>query len=1080
MIKKEWKLIIPASTACMFYLFSPCYAENITPTLGNNSAYTITQGSISDYSFTTYENGHITYYKINIKSDLTNGNNNLIWTKVTEAGENTVAVSVPHNGSTVTEYYKYTYTNVDDTAYVNQSKISETDSAKGGAIYNSNTIENLTADFAGNYTQTSGGFHNAEGGAVFNGYSSTGKITNLNGNFAGNHVETNGADTYAQGGALQNWGTIENITGNFIGNYASKNSTERWSVDGGAIYNRKTIGKIKGDFIGNYAKSKSVSYYPSGGAIYNMYSDSSIGEIEGDFIGNYTEGYAGASGGAIGNTSSTIEKITGNFIRNYAKGENGGQGGAIDNDGTIEKINGNFIENCTTSTNYQTFGGAIYNRDAIKSVEGNFTGNFAESEHSSAWGGAIDNDGTIKNITGNFIRNYAKGENSGQGGAIYNKETIENINGNFDKNYTESQTNEALGGAIFNRGTINNITSDFTGNYAQSKNSNAKGGAIYNDKTIEKLSGNFEGNYAKTNGGAINNTNSGTINIVTDGKDVVFKNNYVGGTFTKNEDGSFTVKNGIANDIYNEGIINLNAKSSKKIELNGSVTDTNTPKGTLNIGSTTESDGYTGDVYLKDEVTQKSLNLNSGTLHLGQAVNFNSTIDLGLNGGNLDLVNNSVKTYNVNNLNINGNVNMAADVDLQNETMDKISANNITVADNSYLNVARLNLLSDAENKETNINFTENDKLKNAVRYTGDKKLQGVAPVYKYDVEYDNNTGNFKFTRGSNEYKNINPAAFVAPVAMQAGAYTAQTTTFNKALENVDAFMAMPKKERTALKMQNKYASAKSGDYTIDPNVSQYEKGEIYVNPYTTFEKIPLKNGPKVSNISYGTLIGGDSKFLDLSNGFSAKLGGFITYNGSHQSFDGVGIYQNGGTLGLTGALYKGNFFTGLVLNAGASGATANTQYGKEDFGIFMTGVASKTGYNFEFADGKFIIQPNYLMSYSYIDAFNYTNSAGSKINPKPLHAIQIEPGLQLIGNFENGWQPYLAASMVFNVLDKTKVYADGFKLPETSIKPYVRYGVGLRKNVKDRYSAFGQAFVTNGGRNGVTLQAGLTAAVGK
>ena len=43
------------------------------------------------------------------------------------------------------------------------------------------------------------------------------------------------------------------------------------------------------------------------------------------------------------------------------------------------------------------------------------------------------------------------------------------------------------------------------------------------------------------------------------------------------------------------------------------------------------------------------------------------------------------------------------------------------------------------------------------------------------------------------------------------------------------------------------------------------------------------------------------------------------------------------------------------------------------------------------------------------------------------------------------------------------------------SIKPYVRYGVGLQKSWNDKYSAFAQAFVTNGGRNGVGLQAGFS-----
>ena len=57
---------------------------------------------------------------------------------------------------------------------------------------------------------------------------------------------------------------------------------------------------------------------------------------------------------------------------------------------------------------------------------------------------------------------------------------------------------------------------------------------------------------------------------------------------------------------------------------------------------------------------------------------------------------------------------------------------------------------------------------------------------------------------------------------------------------------------------------------------------------------------------------------------------------------------------------------------------------------------------------------------------------------------------------------------------------ANGIKLPEMSIKPYVQYGVGLQKRVEDNFTAYGQAMVQNGGRNGVSLSAGFKWAIGK
>jgi hypothetical protein len=82
--------------------------------------------------------------------------------------------------------------------------------------------------------------------------------------------------------------------------------------------------------------------------------------------------------------------------------------------------------------------------------------------------------------------------------------------------------------------------------------------------------------------------------------------------------------------------------------------------------------------------------------------------------------------------------------------------------------------------------------------------------------------------------------------------------------------------------------------------------------------------------------------------------------------------------------------------------------------------------------------------------------------------------------NTKNGWQPYIAMNMVWNILDKSRVTADSVRLPEASVKPYFQYGVGLQKHFNDDFMAFGQVMVQNGGRNGVSLTAGLRWAVGQ
>ena len=167
-------------------------------------------------------------------------------------------------------------------------------------------------------------------------------------------------------------------------------------------------------------------------------------------------------------------------------------------------------------------------------------------------------------------------------------------------------------------------------------------------------------------------------------------------------------------------------------------------------------------------------------------------------------------------------------------------------------------------------------------------------------------------------------------------------------------------------------------------------------------------------------------------------------------------------------------------MDVGANVAESNTMYGHDDFGMFMTGVASKTGYNFEFKEGKYILQPIMFLSYTFVNTFDYTNAAGVRINSDPMHTIQLNPSLRFITNTKNGWQPYASVGMVWNLMNETSATANGVKLPEMHTKPYVEYGVGIQKRMKDKFTAFGQAMIRNGGRNGIALTAGFRWALGR
>ena len=286
------------------------------------------------------------------------------------------------------------------------------------------------------------------------------------------------------------------------------------------------------------------------------------------------------------------------------------------------------------------------------------------------------------------------------------------------------------------------------------------------------------------------------------------------------------------------------------------------------------------------------------------------------------------------------------------------------------------------------------------------------------------------------------------------------------------------------MKYKNRYAISPTGNATdvgiYSPLFTKDNNAGVWVKPYTSFENIPLKNGPKVSNITYGTLIGYDSEITPIKKGFDRVITGYIGYNGASQRYSGVDSTQNGGLLGGTLTLYKGNFFNATTVSAGASVANNTNMYGKEDLTMLLAGIGNKTGYNLEFKEGRFIVQPSLLLSYTFVNTFDYTNAAGVKIDSDPLHAIQLSPGVKFIGNLPHGWQPYVGVNMVWNILGESNVRANNVQLPEMSIKPYIQYGVGVQKLCKDRFTAYGQAMITNGGRNGIALTGGFRWALGK
>jgi hypothetical protein len=492
---------------------------------------------------------------------------------------------------------------------------------RGGAVYASTSIGNITGDFLNNRINYS---LDSNGGAIYNGN----YMQNIKGDFVGNSAISS-TSYNAMGGAIANGSSIENIQGTFLKNYVTG-----MNFYGGAIHNNANITTINADFIANYGYILANNRSGYGGAIAN--TGGIIDSITGNFIGNqlYT-GYQENSlyGGAIynGNTGGLIKNINANFNGNATVMTNNyqyGYGGAIYNQGTINTLNGDFINNSinkTKSSGYcrGCYGGAVYNSGTIGLMNVNAVGNYVYGTSRQTEGGMLYNTGTVDNIVGNFYGNYVALNNYGSwGGAILNIGLLKNVEGVFVGNYSNNGGGAVINGSGYSSyyaGNITKLSGVFINNYVKDDSYNQDfGGAVYNiNGSIADLSGIFRDNYVQNIysssyqrqafGGAIYN-NQGTIKITADGVDTEFTGNYISVPGTK-----FYNAIGVG---ASEGIT-LNPTNNGQIILNDSI-EFAAPYGG-NIGPLKIISDGTGVVQMNDAILGRgSVYVTNATLKFGE------------------------------------------------------------------------------------------------------------------------------------------------------------------------------------------------------------------------------------------------------------------------------------------------------------------------------------------------------------------------------------------------------------------------------------------------------------------------------
>lgn len=1020
-----------------------------------------------------------------------------------------------YNDGTITISGGTTFTNNSATSnggaiYNNSSKTIDLDAAKftankatsglGGAVYNLGTVSNST----GNYLSNSA----SSGGAIYN----SGTITTISGTFGGDN-SSDGNTVTASGGAIYNAGSITTLSGTFKNNSAASGgaiynngtitnalssgtsftNNSATTGNGGAVFNNtgRTINLDGANFTTNRATNG------SGGGLYNAGTTTISGAT---YSGN-----SASSGGAIFNSgTATITNST--FSNNSAT-----SGGAICNSGTLNiratagnsttfststdslYLTGGTVNLDADGTGVITFNGALgssakantvninssastgtmhFNND-LSTVTLNITNgttNFGKSSIAN-----VNADNVAFNITGgtqnftnttfkngsrvyvndatptpsestNFINTTFNGYSyAGSGAAIYNASGTVNISPTDISGFTSTGN----GGAIYNAGTM-----VFSGG-TYDNNTAVNGGAVYNSGTATFTNTSFTNNTATANGGAIYNL--GTLYLKADGSQITLTGNTAGG---------------ISNGLYNHGTVYLNASNGGSIVFNDTVNSSDITTSTININAAIGPSPLTdGTVYFKNNITNSTINLYNGMIVIGNET-YVSGNNLGVYDGIINTQNNHIGTMAYNNATFTGISDWLMDVDLANKIGDSITTTGTT---SGTLNISSINLLSDASAVSTAVIIAD----ANTKGHLSTSVTSINSALYSYAVSYDGAAGTLNFLKTG-----VSPNAVTSDVA-QTSTFLLQTAIDRQFFGNVDAFMSFPLATREsticcalAHDPTSGYtggACPLSGNGTFSPIYSCDLNRGVWIKDFVSFENIPLRNGPNVSTVEYGTLIGGDAPLKDLGHGIAGNTSVFVGYLGSNQNYNQVGVSQNGVLVGAAeNMVYKNTFLT-LLGSVGSSLGNANTPYGTDHFSSLFAGAAAKGGYNFEFKDGEYIIQPNLMVAYTFTNTPDYTTASGINMSSKPLNAMQIAPGLRLIKNMrEQKGQIYLVTNFVYNVMDNTRFTANDVQLPELSIAPYFEYGIGIQRVWRDRLIGFAQTLLRGGGRNGIAFQFGL------
>ena len=874
------------------------------------------------------------------------------------------------------------------------------------------------------------------------------------------------------------------------------------AINGGAIATRRgnvaensaaKLDIIKTLFKGNKAGT-------TGGAIDNYFYDSTSKTGSVYVSDSLFDANSAANGGAIYNHGELDKKdnfasmyITNTQFSNNSATENGG---AIYNAGTLtlDSTKGNVLFENNTANGvandiYMAGDNATLNISGTNAenavvVNGGIAGESNKGSIAVNTNGSFILAGDNSNYTGHFAQTngntfvynkFFEGTNSISGGKLTfgngGVSTNLTIGNGAEVIFTDGSTSEA--GKLITMESGSKLTFDDALNldfYSDIKSATASSGDIYKlsagivnmhgrydeykgNVHIEDGDFNFVGgsNFGGTISAKVEEGKSATINNLSQEKDM-----YVG-AIEKTGSGTLIVTNNTEDDskVTFEDVVTIGETDGSGNVVSGGAVGVVAPQAvfdkTVSVqGEKSELHVYGGAKFNDDVI------VNKGTLGLyGNSELQDLTI-----GSTLTTMNGNVNTVTTDNLTLTNDTNLALDADPQAKQIDRIIVNDTFTSNGNDFVIKDVNFMSTPADEvielDANdiISATNGEDDVNIVGETTASSLMGT-----YSIR--GNGGSITASLVS-----VNPQMYRGQVATVAS-YANQLVVNNSLFNHVDLVTMQMLSNNKA----NVYAASNP---LFAPYQYSAKDGGLWYKSYVNLERISMTQGLSVGNNAYGSLVGADFPLITLDNGWKLIPTAYVGYNGAHQTFNGVSMFQNGGQVGAMGTLYKDDFITSLLTYVGGYGNSMNVGDVRDNTGNWFAGVASKSAYNVHLP-ADLILQPTALFSYNVFGSQSYNSQFGNlAMGSGTLNGLNIAPGLNLIWN-KDTFSVYGMTQMVFNIMGTADGHAGNVQLKDVEMRhSFFEYGLGVTKKFKDKFSSFFQVTLRNGGRTGVGFQGGL------